>query len=103
MKGTFARVAFALITTHASPTAATECAATSEIAASRNDSMTARTRPADPADIEKTCRAYAASFYRIVLARQAAVACGVGRPRDLAILDQEINTFNDLLATKCGG
>ena len=103
MTRTFARVAFALMMAHAMPAAATECASVTEIAASRIDSMTARTHPTDSADIEKTCRAYAASFYRIVLARQAAVACGIGRQRDLAILDQEINAFNDLLATKCGG
>ena len=34
--------------------------------------MASLTRPANPADIEKTCRAYAESFYRIVLTRRAA-------------------------------
>ena len=103
MTRTIALVAIALTSGRALPAAAAECASVTEIAASRMDSMTARTRPADPADIEKTCRIYAASFYRIVLTRQAAVTCGIGRQRDLAILDQEINAFNDLLATKCGG
>src|SRR5215468_10692552 len=98
-----ALVLFGLISGHAVPAAAAECASITEIAASRMDSTTARARPPDPAHIEKTCRSYAASFYRIVLTRQAAVTCGIGRPRDLAILDQEINAFNDLLATKCGG
>jgi hypothetical protein len=37
-----------------------------------------------------------------VTLRQAAARCADGE-RDLAVLDTEINAFNDLLATKCGG
>jgi len=102
MTRTIAFVAFSLISGYAIPAAA-GCASVTEIAASRMESMASLARPANPADIEKTCRAYTESFYRIVLTRQAAVDCGVGRERDLAILDQQINAFNDLLATKCGG
>jgi hypothetical protein len=34
--------------------------------------------------------------------RQAAARCIDGE-RNLPVLDSEINAFNDLLATKCGG
>jgi hypothetical protein len=103
MTRTIALVAFAMISGHTIPAVAAECSSITEIATSQIDSKMARARLADPADVEKTCRAYAASFYRIVLARQAAATCGPDRQRDLAILDQQINAFNDLLATKCGG
>jgi hypothetical protein len=48
------------------------------------------------------CRTYAASFYESVTLRQAEASCAGGE-RNLAVLDAEINAFNDLLATKCGG
>jgi len=83
------------------PAVASECASMTEIAASRADLTAVRNQ--QPTDIEKACKAYAESFYRIVVTRQAAAACGVGRQRDLAVLDSEINAFNDLLATRCGG
>lgn len=85
------------------PAVASECASITEIAASRAYLSSARSQQVGTADLEKTCRAYAESFYRIVLTRQAAAACAVGRPRDLAVLDSEISAFNDLLATRCGG
>jgi hypothetical protein len=62
---------------------------------------TLRSQPVNAADIEKTCRAYAASFYESVRLRQAAARCVDGE-RNLAVLDSEINAFNDLLAMKCG-
>jgi hypothetical protein len=49
-----------------------------------------------------TCRAYAASFYESVTLRQTAARCADGQ-RNLAVLDSEVNAFNDLLATRCGG
>jgi hypothetical protein len=52
-------------------------------------------------DNEETCHTYAASFYESVTLRQAAARCVDGE-RNLAVLDSEINAFNDLLATKCG-
>jgi hypothetical protein len=45
---------------------------------------------------------YAASFYESVALREAAAKCVDGQ-RNLAVLDSEINAFNDLLAKKCGG
>ncbi|SRR6266852_4287562 len=85
------------------PAVASECASISEIAASHASWNAVRDHSLDPADIEKRCNAYAASFYQMVVTRQAAAICGVGRQRDLAALDSEINAANDLLAAKCGG
>jgi hypothetical protein len=64
-------------------------------------SATLHGKPANAADNEKTCRAYAASFYESVMQRRAA-AGRVGRTRVLTALDSVINAFNDLLAMKCG-
>ena len=65
-------------------------------------SATAHGKPAEVADNEKTCRAYATSFYESVMLQQAA-ASRVDGARVLTALDSVINAFNDLLATKCGG
>ena len=43
-----------------------------------------------------------ASFYESVTLRGAAARCAPGA-RNLAVLDSEINAFNDLLATESGG
>src|SRR3954451_24100920 len=64
-------------------------------------SATVHSKPANAADNEKTCRAYAASFYESVMLRQAAA----GRVHGawlLTVLDSAFNGFNDLFATKCG-
>jgi len=71
-------------------------------AESSNKNMTVHSQPADATDNEKTCRAYAASFYESVMLRQGA-AKRVDGAQVLAALDSVINAFNDLLATKCGG
>jgi hypothetical protein len=62
----------------------------------------AQSQPANDEDKDKSCRAYAASFYESVMLRQVA-ANRVDGVRVLAALDSVINAFNDLLATKCGG
>jgi hypothetical protein len=80
---------------------ASECASIADIAASHIPRNAARDHSIDPVDIEKTCRAYAASFYQMVVTRRVAAICGVSRQRDLAMLDSEINAVNDLLAAKC--
>jgi hypothetical protein len=86
-----------------SPAVASECASTSDLA-SHVRWNAVRDHLKDPSDIEKTCRAYAASFSQIVVTRHAATICGVvGRQRDLALIDSEINAVNDLMAAKCGG
>ena len=95
-------IAFAAISVSTIPAVAAECTKSKDIEASRRRLATLRSQPANAADSEKTCRAYAASFYESVMLREAAARCVDGE-RNLAVLDSEINTFNDLLATKCGG
>ena len=70
--------------------------------ASRARWATLLSQPANIVDQEKTCRAYASSFYESVVLRQAAARCADGE-RNLALLDSEINAFNELISTKCGG
>src|SRR5262249_22039099 len=84
------------------PAAAPECTSIKDTYASRSRWELLRSQPAKAAEKEKICRAYAASFYESVTLRQAAARCADGE-RNLAVLDSEINAFNDLLATKCGG
>jgi hypothetical protein len=84
------------------PALASECTSNKDIDASRTRWEMLRSQRAKAADKEKTCRAYASSFYESVTLRQAAAKCLDGE-RTLAVLDSEINAFNDLLATKCGG
>ena len=82
------------------PAVAAECT-NRDINATRTRSATVRSQPANAADNEKACRAYAASFYESVTLRQVAARYADGG-RTLALLDSVINAFNDLLATKCG-
>jgi hypothetical protein len=93
-------IASAGIIASTNPTVASECTPNKDIDASRTRWATLRSQPANAAENEKTCRAYAASFYESVTLRQAAARCVDGE-RNLAVLDSEINAFNDLLATKC--
>ena len=82
------------------PAVAAEHTSNKDIDAAR--AVTVQSQPVNAADNEKTCRAYAASFYESVVRRHAA-AGRVDGERVLAALDSVINAFNDLLATKCGG
>src|SRR5215831_4738990 len=95
-------IASAAINASTVPVVAAECTSIKDIDASRSRWELLRNRPAKAADKEKLCRAYATSFYESVTLRQAATRCADGE-RNLAVLDSEINAFNDLLATKCGG
>jgi hypothetical protein len=70
--------------------------------AARAVPATVRSKPDNAADNERTCRAYAASFYESVMRRQAA-AGHVDGARVLTALDSVIDAFKDLSATKCGG
>jgi hypothetical protein len=95
--------ASAVISASAIPAVALECTSSSNIAASRARWATVRSQPANAADNEAKCRSYAASFYESVTLRQAAATCGrdTDREQNLAVLDSEIDAFNNLLATKC--
>ena len=91
-------IAAAAIYASTIPAVAAEHTSNKDIDAAR--AVTVQSRPVNAADNEKTCRAYAASFYESVVLRQAA-AGRVDGERVLAALDSVINAFNDLLATKC--
>jgi hypothetical protein len=84
------------------PAVAAECRSIKDIDASRSRWELLRNQTAKAADKEKICSAYAASFYESVTLRYAAAKCIDGE-RTLATLDSEIDAFNDLLASKCGG
>ena len=90
------------INASALPAAAAECTSIKDIDASRSRWELLRSQTVKAADRERVCSVYAASFYESVTLRQAAASCAAGE-RNLAVLDIEINAFNDLLATKCGG
>jgi len=95
-------IALAAISASTIPAVAAECTSNKDIDASCAHRTTVQSQPADVADAEKTCRAYAASFYESVMLRQVA-AKRLDGTRVLVALDSVINAFNDLLATKCGG
>jgi hypothetical protein len=91
-------VASALITACTIPGPAAASTLNKDVNAARAVSATVHSKPASAADNEKTCRAYAASYY--VMLRQAA-AGRIDGARVLTALDSVIIAFNDLLATKC--
>ena len=95
-------VALAAINVSTLPAAGAECTSIKDIDASRSRWELLRSQTAKATDREKICSAYAASFYVSVTLRYAAAKCIDGE-RTLATLDSEIDAFNDLLASKCGG
>ena len=80
---------------------AAQCTSNKDIDAARTRWATLRSQRANAGDNEKTCRAYAASFYESEMRGQAA-AGHVDGARMLTELDSVINAFKALLATKCG-
>jgi hypothetical protein len=95
-------IASAAISASTIPAVAAECTSNKDIDASCTRWATVQSQPANAAEKEKSCRAYAASFYQSVMLRQVATQ-RVDGARVLAALDSVINAFNDLLATKCDG
>ncbi|WP_156918199.1 hypothetical protein [Bradyrhizobium sp. Cp5.3] len=93
-------IASALINASTIPGLAAE-STLKDVNAARVVSATVHSEPGNAADNEKTCRAFAASFYESAM-RQAA-AGRVDGARVLTALDSVINAFKGLLATKCGG
>ena len=93
-------IASAVIIASTIPSVAAECNSSKGSDAFCARWPTAQSQPANGEDKDKTCRAYAASFYESVMLRQVA-ANRVDGARVLAALDSVINAFNDLLATKC--
>jgi hypothetical protein len=98
-------IAFLFASPTASKADASNCAQVSDLAAARLRWAAARQSRVDAAQDEKKCRAYRIHFYDAVTARQAASLCedGIHRQQDLALLDVEIDAFNNLVAAQCGG
>jgi phage gp37-like protein len=95
-------IASALINASTIPGLAAESTLNKDVNPAPAVSATVHGKPVNAADNEKTCRAYAASFYESTVLRQTA-AGRVDGAQLLAALDSVINAFNELLATKCGG
>jgi hypothetical protein len=95
-------IASAAVNVATIPAVAAECTSIKGFDASCARWATVQSQPANNADKEKSCRAYAASFYETVMLRQAA-AHRVDGARVMAAIDSVIIAFNDLLATECGG
>jgi hypothetical protein len=83
------------------PAAAAPCTSPTAIAAIRTHWAAVRRQFSKTTDREAACRAYAASFYDSVTTRQTAAGCT--GDADISALDSEVNAFNELLATTCGG
>src|SRR3954468_8220985 len=94
-------IASALISASTIPGIAAKSTLNEDVNPARAVSATVHSKPANAADKEKTCRAYAASLYESVMLREAA-AGRVGGAWVLIALHSVVNAFNDLLATKCG-
>jgi hypothetical protein len=87
------------------PALASQCTSPSEIAASRTRRVVISQKLFNTTDHEMACRAFAAAFVELVMARRAAATCAreAGRDSDINALDAEINAINDLIAIKCRG
>src|SRR3954471_7070579 len=83
------------------PAVASPCTSPTATTATRTHWAAIRRQFSQATDREAACRAYATSFYESVATRQAAAGCT--GDVDITALDSEINAFNELLATKCGG
>jgi len=81
------------------------CGRVSNLSAAHLRWAAVRKSKADSARSEESCRAYGTNFFEAVTARQAASLCtdGIERQRALELLDSEIDAFNDIMATQCGG
>jgi hypothetical protein len=81
------------------------CSQLSDLSAARLRWAAVRESSVDPSHSEESCRSYRSNFFEAVTTRQAASVCrdGADRHRTLELLDTEIEAFNDLIATQCGG
>jgi hypothetical protein len=80
------------------------CSHLSDLPAARLRWAAVRESRVDPSHSEESCRSYRSNFFEAVTTRQAASVCreGADRQRTLELLDTEIDSFNDLIATQCG-
>ena len=72
-----------------------------DVFVARAVSASVHSKPDNAADNEKTCRAYAASYYESAVLRQIAAGRADGA-RLLTAVQSVINAFKDVFATKCG-
>jgi len=81
------------------------CSQLPDLSAVRLRWAAVRKSPVDPGHSEQSCRSYRSNFLEAVTTRQVASICrdGADRSRTLNLLDTEIEAFNDLIATQCGG
>ena len=79
------------------------CSQVSNLPAARIRWAAVRKNRIDPAHNEESCRSYSTDFFEAVNARQAATYCSnvADLQRTLELLDSEIDTFNELIATQC--
>ena len=97
--------AIALVTNAATLSEAhASCSQASEISAARVRWTTMRQHVGNNPTAE-SCRAYSHVFLEAVNTRHVASSCedGADRQRDLALLDADIDAFNDLIAAHCSG
>jgi hypothetical protein len=80
------------------------CSQAFEIAAARVRWTTVRQHVGNSPTAE-SCRAYSHVFLEAVKTRYVASTCedGADRQRDLALLDADIDAFNNLIAAHCSG
>ena len=97
-------LASATINASTIPAAASQCAATTAIAAARIHWAAVRSHFDNVAEHDAACRTYAALFYESVTTRHAVADClrDTDHGSEIAALDSEIDAFNNLLATRCG-
>jgi hypothetical protein len=98
-------LAIAVLIGAASPSGASYCGQSSELAAAQVRWAALRQSRVGPAEAAKICRAYGKNFYEAVEVRQAAALCedSAVRKRNLDTLDAEIDAFNNLIAVQCIG
>jgi hypothetical protein len=91
-----------LIVSEASATNLAVCKTMPDLAAARL--RWSNTRGAENWGSDKACYAYRTQFYEAVLARQTAAICKIGTEKQnvLQILDAEIESFNESIASHCG-
>ena len=101
MKRITVLIASALINASTLPGLAAESTLNKDVNVVRALLGTVHSKPDNAADNEKTCRAYAASFYQSAVLRQIA-AGRVDGARVLTAVESVIDAFKDAFATKCG-
>jgi hypothetical protein len=82
----------------------TYCAQAHETASSRLKWALAHQHDYNAMQKDDICRVYRSEFYEAAVTRQSVTQCEQDDVREhtLQVIDDEINAFNDLIATYCG-